>query len=350
MRLNDPSLIFLSHSHHLEMIKSVLLLTIVGYVEMQSVSRSNSLQTGHPVNGNREFFAIGMSNLVNSFFGGYVTFASTTRSKTLLINGSKTKMVNLISGILSIIIVYTLHTGLQYVPRPVLGAIVIKSACVLFPAKDIAFIFKIHAWEDLSLFLMSFLITFCTSIFEGIIFSLAIAILVIIKKVSFVSLSILGRSKDRTPGGTLGVSYVDIKDHPNTEIIAGLMIVSVKGPFLFYNCSSFPYILKQLMKADVQLKIDLEKDLEIAGSSQTMNNVEFDEPSDISENNFTIRSHRLLERIVQEVRRLENIATANVNTHPYILIIDFSKCAEIDTSALLVLVHVIRSEKSYETR
>ena len=105
MRLNDPSLIFLSHSHHLEMIKSVLLLTIVGYVEMQSVSRSNSLRTGHPVNGNREFFAIGMSNLVNSFFGGYVTFASTTRSKTLLINGSKTKMVNLISGILSIIIV-----------------------------------------------------------------------------------------------------------------------------------------------------------------------------------------------------------------------------------------------------
>ena len=79
--------------------KSVLLPTIVGYVEMQAVSRINALQTGHTVNGNREFFAIGMANLVNSFFGGFVAFAATTRSKTLLLNGSKTTMVNFISGI-----------------------------------------------------------------------------------------------------------------------------------------------------------------------------------------------------------------------------------------------------------
>jgi MFS superfamily sulfate permease-like transporter len=329
--------------------KSVLLPTIVGYVEMQAVSRINALQTGHTVNGNREFFAIGMANLVNSFFGGFVAFAATTRSKTLLLNGSKTTMVNFISGILASVVVYSIGRGLQYVPRPVLAAIVMKSAIVLFSTRDLRFLFKIHAWEDLTMFLVSFVITFCTSIFEGIIFCLIVAVLVIIKKVSFVNLSILGRYRDTTPGGSAGQSYVDINENPKAEIDDGIMIVSVKGPFLFYNSTSFSYTLRQLMKEDRRLQNELAKDLTIVSSSQTMNMVGVDEHHDYSDSNLTTRSQRLLERIVAEVRRLEN-AASDINNHPYILIIDFSRCLDIDTTALQTLLHVVRSEQAYETR
>lgn len=348
MQLDEPNVHFLYHEHHIKFLKSVLLLTVVGYVEMLSVAKTNALQSGHTVNGNREFFAIGMANVINSFFGGYVTFAATTRSKTLLLTGAKTTMVNIITGILTVIVVYSVQSGLQYVPRPVLAAIVIKSAIMLFANRDISFLFKIQAWEDLAMFLMSFLITFCTSIFEGIIFCLAVAVLVIIKKVSFVNLTILGRYKDQTPGGSSRLTYVDIKENPNAEIVDGIMIVSVKGPFLFYNCTSFPYILRQLMKEDKRLNQELEKDLEIAGSSQTINNSGIEDPSDYSESNLTTRSQRLLERIVLEVRRLEN-ATSGTNTHPYILIIDFSRCIDIDASALQVLLYVVHSEKTFET-
>lgn len=348
MQLDEPYAHFLQHDHHIQILKSVLLLTIVGYVEMLAVAKLNALQSGYTVNGNREFFAIGMANLINSFFGGYVTFAATTRSKTLLFIGAKTTMVNVITGILTVIVVYSVQKGLQYVPRPVLAAIVIKSAIMLFANRDVSFLFKIHAWEDLAMFLISFVITFCTSIFEGIIFCLSVAVLVIIKKVSFVNLSILGRYKDRTPGGSLCLTYVDIKENPNAEIVDGVMIVSVKGPFLFYNCTSFPYILKQLMKEDRRLNQELEKDLEIAGSSQTMNNAGIEEPGDGSESHLTTRSQRLLDRIVLEVRRLEN-AASGTNTHPYILIIDFSRCIDIDASALQVLLYVVHSEKTYET-
>jgi MFS superfamily sulfate permease-like transporter len=154
----------------------------------------------------------------------------------------------------------------------------------------------------------------------------------------------MGRSRD-----SAGVNYVDIKENQTAEIDEGIMIVSVKGPFLFYNSTSFPYILRQLMKEDKRLNDELQKDLAIASSSQTMNMAGNEEYQDSSDNNLTTRSQRLLERIVVEVRRLEN-AAADRHNHPYILMIDFSRCIDIDTTALQTLLHVVRSEKAYETR
>ena len=109
-------------------------------------------------------------------------------------------------------------------------------------------------------------------------------------------------------------------------------------------------ILNQLMKVDLEMHSEYVKKLELERNLDYRNTIDVN----LEENEqSTTRSQRLLKSFLEEVRRLENSAMINfknLTKRPYILIIDFSKCVDIDTSAMQTLLYVINSEQESKRR
>ena len=143
----------------LELIKrysaDIVMLTLVGYIEIQSVTRHYSLLNGYNSTGDRELFAVGVANIVGSCFGAYTVFGSLPRSRVLASSGAVSTMAGLLTSIWVLIALYSLNMILYYIPKAVLAAIIFKAAAALIEIKEIAFIFKIHAWADLIFFLLT---------------------------------------------------------------------------------------------------------------------------------------------------------------------------------------------------
>ena len=88
------------------------------------------------------------------------------------------------------------------------------------------------------MFFAALVITFFTAITNGILFCLLLATLIIIRKVSSADVSILGRVRS-TGNREQNSVYLDIKEHPDCDVLDGLLILSIRGPLLFLQLWRF---------------------------------------------------------------------------------------------------------------
>ncbi|KAJ2993718.1 Solute carrier 26, partial [Globomyces sp. JEL0801] len=107
-KLVPPSIPPMSFEQFQRLLPNVVVITIVGYIESQSVTRAFGLKNGYFPSGDRELFALGAANLFGSFFGTYVTFGSLPRSRIQANSGGKTTLV----GAMAALIVLVLFTSL----------------------------------------------------------------------------------------------------------------------------------------------------------------------------------------------------------------------------------------------
>ncbi|KAJ3290223.1 Solute carrier 26 [Blyttiomyces sp. JEL0837] len=82
---------------------------------------------------------------------------------------------------------------LQYLPRATLASIVFVSAIGLIDTKEIAFVFQLRAWSEILMFSATFVITCVTSIQTGILICLCLSALLIVRRTTQASMSVLGR-------------------------------------------------------------------------------------------------------------------------------------------------------------
>jgi len=125
-----------------------------------------------------------------------------------------------------------------FLPRVVMSAILMMAACSLFEWEDMFFFYRVRAWVDISLMVITFLVTLLLGVDLGILISIAISILMVLKHTTFPHIALLGKNNDG--------QYVDIYLDRNAKIVQGIVIVRIDESLYFANMEQIKEMFKRI--------------------------------------------------------------------------------------------------------
>lgn len=146
----------------------------LGVVEGASVGRSLASRSGERINVNQVMYGMGLANLANSLFGGMDASGSVTRSALNWSSGAKTGVSVIISGLLGLILLFTVGFLIAYIPLAALAAVVLAVAFSLFNSRQIRVALRTtrsDAGVFIATLLAALLFTLDTAIYIGVFIS-----------------------------------------------------------------------------------------------------------------------------------------------------------------------------------
>ena len=167
-----------------ELMPIALTLVMVGYLETISIGKTlEAKQDSYKVRPNQELIALGLGNIVGSFFKAYPTTSSFSRSAINQESGGKTGMSALISVCIVILTLLFLTPLFYHLPKTVLAAIIIVAVFRLINLKEAKFLWRANNL-DFWLMLATFLSTLILGIEYGIITGVGLSLIVLIFRTS----------------------------------------------------------------------------------------------------------------------------------------------------------------------
>ncbi|KAJ3274157.1 Sulfate permease 2 [Terramyces sp. JEL0728] len=185
---------------------SVLLVSVLEHV---AVTKSFGRLNGYRADPNQEIVALGVTNVIGPFFGGFAATGSFSRSSIKSRSGVKTPAAGLITALIVLLAIYVITPWFYYIPSAALSAIIIAAITDLIsrPALLVE-LWNIEFYDFLS-FLIAFVITIFFSIETAIYSSVTFALLVVLYRVARPNAYTLVRDN---AGGWIGVETMKQDD------------------------------------------------------------------------------------------------------------------------------------------
>lgn len=155
----------------------VIAVTLLALTEAVSIARALGLRSGQTIDGNQEFIAQGLSNLVGCFFSAYVATGSFNRSGVNYEAGAKTPLAAISAGLLLIGVATLIAPYAAHLPHAAMAGILCLVAWGLLDLPHIRHILHTSPAETLIMavtFLATLLLTLETAILLGVMLSLGI--------------------------------------------------------------------------------------------------------------------------------------------------------------------------------
>ena len=174
-----------------------LALTVALFGFMESISIAKTMEEKHPeyeLDANQELRALGLSNLLGSFFQSFPVSGSFSRTAVNDEVGAKTPMSLVVSGIFIGLVLLFLTPLFHNLPNAVLGAIIIVS---VFGLIDITYPVQLlkHRKDEFFLLIATFLMTLFIGLIAGIVLGALLSLLLLVYRSSKPHTAILGRIK-----------------------------------------------------------------------------------------------------------------------------------------------------------
>ncbi|KAI9484917.1 sulfate transporter family-domain-containing protein [Zychaea mexicana] len=239
-----PSIPSFPHNKHMkDMLVTAAMIAVIGFVESVAIAKQYSSRHNYTVSPNRELVALGVANVVSGLCQGIPAYGSISRSKINDKAGARTQMAGLLAGVIALLAILFLLPCFYYLPKAVLSSIIFVAVLFLLAElpEDLHFIFKIGAWRDLGLLLVTFLATMIISLEFGTLIAVTLSLLLTIRETSYPRISIMGRVK-----GTNN-KFKPIRDDPDEiEHLEDVLIVRVEEPLFFANTGQLKDRLRRL--------------------------------------------------------------------------------------------------------
>ncbi|KAL9538854.1 hypothetical protein PS6_011432 [Mucor atramentarius] len=176
-------------------------------------------------------------------YSGIPAFGSVSRSKINDKAGARTQMACLVTGVIALLAILFLLPYFHYLPKAVLSSIIFVAVLSLLSElpEDLHFIFKIGAWRDLALLLITFFATIIISLEFGTLLAVTLSLLVTIRETSYPRISIMGRVK-----GSVN-KFKPVQDDPSEiEHLQDVLIVRIDEALFFANTGQLKDRLRRL--------------------------------------------------------------------------------------------------------
>ncbi|KAH6599947.1 hypothetical protein BASA82_000735 [Batrachochytrium salamandrivorans] len=225
-----------------------ILISVIGFVESIVVAKTYASKHRYAVSPNRELVAIGVGNIISSFFGGFPGFGSLGRSAVNDSAGAQTQVAGFITGVIVWCTSVWLLPYFEFLPKAVCSAIIVVAALKLVEIEDIEFILRLHAWGDLGLLLLTFCSTIFVSIEVGTLISVGVSLLLVVKHTTQTRLAILGRTLVVDPVfGTVKTKFRSVHEQSGKiERIEGGIVVRIEEGMFFGNVGQLKDRLKRI--------------------------------------------------------------------------------------------------------
>ncbi|KAL0086389.1 sulfate transporter family-domain-containing protein [Phycomyces blakesleeanus] len=222
---------------------SVVIILILEHV---AIAKSFGRINNYKIKADQEIIAIGVANVIGSFFGAYPNTGSFSRTAIKARSGVRTPLAGVFSGLVVLLSLYALTPAFYYIPNAILSAVIIHAVADLASGpKFWKQLWLISPFEFFT-FVAAILITFFTSVEYGIYVSVGLSIVSLLLRIARPRCAVLGRvpvypsqsgqapgtvsvngsstadsfGKKKTQGGTSGfeedVHYIYVKkNHPS---------------------------------------------------------------------------------------------------------------------------------------
>lgn len=219
----------------LALLPSAFILAFIAF--MQSFSISKVVQAEHKnyiLDANQELRALGTANMLGSFFQGFSIGGSLSRTVVNSDSGGKTNMSSLVSAAFVVVVLIFLTPLFYYLPKAVLGSIIITAVMKLINVGDAVNMWRYHR-KDFFVLLLTFIATII-DLKIGILCGLVLALLFYFAENITVNLFIWKGLKP-------SLQVAEITDSPTTALR-----VSIKQDVYFANIAYIRNRIKELQK------------------------------------------------------------------------------------------------------
>lgn len=155
----------------------VIAVTLLALTEAVSIARALGARSGQVIDGNQEFIGQGLSNIIGSFFSGYVATGSFNRSGANHAAGAKTPLAAVFAGVLLMGIVLLVAPYAAYLPNAAMAGVLFLVAWGLIDFRHIRQIVRTSRAETVILgvtFMATLFLDLEAAILLGVMLSLGI--------------------------------------------------------------------------------------------------------------------------------------------------------------------------------
>lgn len=188
-------------------------------------------------NPDREFYAMGISNLTTGLFKGFTSSGSTSRTVINIDSGSKSKMSMIFGALLMVVVILIFPKEFSLIPAVVFAAVIIDSAAGIFNFKKLMEI-RDTSKDEFFVAIICMLGVMIIGVLYGIVIALILSFLILIKKSSYPIESEIVYNKEHETSEILKDENQFLRDDDS-------FIYRFNSPMLFYN---FDYFRKRIIE------------------------------------------------------------------------------------------------------
>ncbi|MEM9001679.1 MAG: solute carrier family 26 protein [Bacteroidota bacterium] len=216
-----------------------LALAFISFAEAMTMAKAVEKKSKEYVtDANQELRALGMANILGSFFQSYPANAGLSRTAVNVGEGAKTGMAAIISaGVVALTLLF-LTPYFQFLPKAVLGAIILVAVYGLIDIKYPKQLFH-QRKDEFALFVVTFLTTILIGISQGIIFGVLFSVLLLVNRTSKPHIAILGKIRGTDYFKNINRFSDDI------ETAEDILVLRFDGQLYFANIAYFKKELYQ---------------------------------------------------------------------------------------------------------
>uniref|UniRef100_H2ZFJ5 STAS domain-containing protein n=1 Tax=Ciona savignyi TaxID=51511 RepID=H2ZFJ5_CIOSA len=162
-------------------------IAIVGYAVAISISNIFGNAFGYRVRPNQELVAIGMSNIVSSFFFCFPSFPSMSRSCVQVESGGKTQLVGLVSSGVMLLVLLWIGQLFRTIPNACLASIVVVAIKgMLTKVRDLPPIWKVSKLDGI-VWVVTMLATIFLDVVTGLVVGVLVSLLCIVFRTQMIA-------------------------------------------------------------------------------------------------------------------------------------------------------------------
>ncbi len=226
-----------------ELLPIALTLALIAFMEAISVAKAvEERHADYQVNSNQELIALGVSNIMGSFFQSYPTTGGFSRTAVNDEAGARTGMASIISALVVGLTLLFLTPLFYFLPNAILAAIIMVAVFGLIDLKYPLELLK-NRKDEFFLLVGTFLITLMAGIREGILLGVLVSLLLLVYRISKPHIAVLGRIR-----GTQYFKNVD-RFSEDIEVFNNILILRFDGQLYFGNKD---YFKQELNKSIIQ--------------------------------------------------------------------------------------------------
>lgn len=206
-------------------------LTLLSFSNTMLAARSFAERNRYDVDPDREFAALGATNVAAALSQGFTVTGSGLRMTVAEAAGARTQLAGLVAAAALVLVLLFLTGLLRHVPAVALSAILIGAGLSLLNWRDLRAIHRIEPQE----FWLAMLATAGVLLFgpiQAILLVVVLALLRFVRLTARPRVEILGRLE-----GDSG--YQSVAYHPEARSEPGLLLFRYNGPVVFFSAPHF---------------------------------------------------------------------------------------------------------------
>lgn len=216
-----------------------LTLALIAFMEAISVGKAVDEKHGrNRIDANQELRALGLSNILGSFFQSYPTTGGFSRTAVNDQNGAQTPLASVVSALVVGATLLFLTPLFYYLPNAILAAVIMVAVFGLIDLKYPRELWK-NRKDEFFLLLATFSLTLGLGIVEGILLGVLFSLLLLVYRISNPHIAVLGRIRGTDYFKNINRFSEDIEEFPE------FLILRFDGQLFFGNKD---YFRKELQK------------------------------------------------------------------------------------------------------